>query len=119
MTDKLETITHVGTNTKMKTEFVRRNTDAPGAGKHELEPHRLKRRFHSPDIPEDFAAVMFHDAKTRMRTWKYIRSASKRISPYFTKVTFCMGLLTEKDSAKDKKDVHRVADVAEMTFVKE
>lgn len=43
MTDKFETITHMGTSTKMKAEFTRRNTDAPGAGKYALEPHRLQK----------------------------------------------------------------------------
>lgn len=35
MREKLETITHMGTSTKMKTELMRRNTDAPGAEGHQ------------------------------------------------------------------------------------
>lgn len=78
----------------------------------------FKRRFHSPDIPEDFAATMFHDAKMRMRTWKYVRSASNISAPStIQRVTLRMGFLTKKDSTDDKKGfMHRVAD---LTFVKE
>lgn len=42
---KLETITHIGTSTKMKAELMRRNTDAPGAGKNVLASHHLKGRM--------------------------------------------------------------------------
>jgi hypothetical protein len=62
---------------------------------------------------------MFHDANPRMRTWKYVRSASNPSAPS-TWATLCMGLLTEKDGTDDKKGVmHRVVDVADLTFVKE
>lgn len=34
-----------------------------------------QRRSYSPDIPEDLATAIFHEANTRTRTWKYMRSA--------------------------------------------
>jgi len=76
VTDTSEMITHMGTSTKMKIAFMRRKTDAPGAEKNWHHHIISNGQFRSPDIPDDFAAAMFHDANTRMRTCKYMRSAS-------------------------------------------
>ena len=60
----------------------------------------------SPDIPEAFAATIFHDANTRMRTWIYVRSASNTsVSSVKHEGQALNVSLTEEDGPDGKKSI--------------
>lgn len=109
VSDKLKTITHMGTSTKVNTELVRRNTDAPGAG-----------RVHVNIVLCTLGARLLTRHSGRLGCYDVPRREYKDESVEIGEECFihislkheghaCMGSLTKKDSPYDKKGiVHRV-----------